>query len=81
MAKKTMRPIRIEGRLIARSFWGKRWCAHLESFSDYANRLPRGRTYARSGAILHLEIDEGRIQAQVRGSRARPYQVSTAASR
>ena len=76
MAKKTMRPIRIEGRLIARSFWGKRWCAHLESFSDYANRLPRGRTYARSGSIGHLEIDEGRIEATVHGSRARPYRVS-----
>ena len=76
MAKKTMRPIKIEGRLIARSFWGKRWCTHLESFSDYANRLPRGRTYARSGAIWHLEIDEGRIEARVHGSRARPYQVA-----
>ena len=51
-------------------------CAHLESFSDYANRLPRGRTYARSGTIRQLEIDEGRIEARVKGSRARPYRVS-----
>ena len=76
MPKVTLRPVRVEGRAIARSFWGKRWCAHLESFSDYANRLPRGRTYARSGAILHLEVGEGRIQARVSGSRARPYRVT-----
>ena len=68
-------PVRIEGRAIARSFWGKRWCAHLESISDYANRLPRGRTYARSGAILHLAIEEGRIEAGVSGSRPKPYRV------
>ncbi len=75
MAKRTLRPVTIEGRTIARSFWGKRWCAHLVSFSDYANRLPRGRTYARSGAIRHLQIHAGRIEATVKGSRARPYQV------
>ena len=71
-----MRPVRIQGRLIARSFWGKRWCAHLESFSDYANRLPRGRTYARQGSIWHLEIHPGCIEATVHGSRAKPYQVT-----
>ncbi len=75
MAKRTLRPVTIEGRTIARSFWGKRWCAHLESFSDFANRLPRGRTYARQGSIWHLEIHPGRIEATVHGSRAKPYQV------
>ena len=75
------RPVRIEGRAIARSFWGKRWCAHLESFSDYANRLPRGRTYARSGAIWDLEIHAGRIEATVKGSRAKPYQVAVRVKR
>ena len=39
---KDIQPVRIEGRTIARSFWGKGWCDHLESFSDYENRLPRG---------------------------------------
>ena len=73
--KRTLRPVTIEGRTIARSFWGKRWCAHLESFSDFANRLPRGRTYARQGSIWHLEIHPGRIEATVHGSRAKPYQV------
>ena len=45
---------RIRGRTIARSFWGRGWCEHLESFSDYANRLPRGRTYVRNGSVCHL---------------------------
>ena len=63
-----IQPIEIEGRAIARSFWGKRWCEHLESFSDYANRLPRGRTYARNGSVCHLAIRTGRIDAIVSGS-------------
>ena len=61
-------PIEIEGRTIAWSFWGKRWCEHLESFSDYANRLPRGRTYVRNGSVCHLAIRTGRIDAIVSGS-------------
>ena len=63
-----IQPIEIEGRAIARSFWGKRWCEHLESFSDYANRLPRGRTYVRNGSVCHLAIRTGRIDAIVSGS-------------
>ena len=63
-----IQPIEIEGRAIARSFWGKRWCEHLESFSDYANRLPRGRTYVRNGSVCHLAIRTGRIDAVVSGS-------------
>ena len=63
-----IQPIEIEGRTIARSFWGKRWCEHLESFSDYANRLPRGRTYVRNGSVCHLAIRPGRIDAIVSGS-------------
>ena len=65
---KDVQPIEIEGRAIARSFWGKRWCEHLESFSDYANRLPRGRTYVRNGSVCHLAIRTGRIEAIVSGS-------------
>jgi uncharacterized Zn finger protein len=62
------KPIEIEGRQIARTFWGKAWCKNLESYSDYANRLPRGRTYVRHGAVLHLEAREGRVAAMVDGS-------------
>lgn len=65
---KNIVPIEIEGRIIAKSFWGKSWCNHLEYFSDYDNRLPRGRTYARNGSICHLEISSGTIKAIVSGS-------------
>lgn len=64
----TPQPITIDGRAMATSFWGKAWCTHLESFSDYSNRLPRGRTYARNGSVCHLEISSGRIDAIVSGS-------------
>jgi len=63
-----IQPIEINGRTIAKSFWGKAWCDHLESFSDYENRLPRGRTYVRNGSVCHLEIKKGQINAMVSGS-------------
>ncbi len=63
-----IQPIEIEGRKIAASFWGKAWCDHLESFSDYDNRLPRGRTYVRNGSVCHLEIKKGKIEGIVSGS-------------
>lgn len=53
---------------IATSFWGRAWCDHLENFSDYDNRLPRGRTYVRNGSVLHLSIEKGKITALVQGS-------------
>src|ERR1035437_7371330 len=60
--------VEISGRKIADSFWGKGWCDQTESFSDYANRLPRGRTYVRNGSVCHLEIRPGVIEAHVSGS-------------
>ena len=63
-----IQPIEIDGRKIARTFWGQAWCDHLESFSDYANRLPRGRTYVRNGSVCHLAIARGRVKAIVSGS-------------
>jgi uncharacterized Zn finger protein len=61
-------PVRIEGRTIARSFWGKSWCANLERYSDYANRLPRGRSYVRNGSVIDLQITRGEVVAKVMGS-------------
>ncbi len=61
-------PVVIEGRTIGRTFWGKKWCESLEAYSDYANRLPRGRTYARNGSVVDLQITEGKISALVAGS-------------
>lgn len=62
-------PVAIEGRKIAKTFWGAAWCDHLESFSDYSNRLPRGRAYVRNGSVCHLAIGKGAIDAMVSGSR------------
>jgi uncharacterized Zn finger protein len=61
-------PVTIEGRTIARTFWGKSWCENLERYSDYANRLPRGRTYVRNGSVVDLQINPGSIRALVSGS-------------
>jgi uncharacterized Zn finger protein len=63
-----IQPVEIEGRKIARSFWGEAWCVHLESFSDFENRLPRGRTYVRNGSVCHLAIAKGHVEAKVSGS-------------
>jgi uncharacterized Zn finger protein len=61
-------PITIDGRTIVKTFWGKSWCENLERYSDYANRLPRGRTYVRNGSVVDLQIKPGVIQALVSGS-------------
>jgi len=61
-------PVTIEGRTIARTFWGKSWCANLERYGDYATRIPRGRTYVRNGSVLDLQIAKGEIVAMVAGS-------------
>jgi uncharacterized Zn finger protein len=61
-------PVIIEGRTIAKSFWGKSWCANLERYSDYENRLPRGRTYVRNGSVIDLQIKKGEVLASVSGS-------------
>jgi len=62
------RPVEIEGRAIVTTFWGKAWCSHLESFADFANRLPRGRTYVRNGSVIDLQIAKGEVRALVSGS-------------
>ena len=61
-------PMVIEGRLIARTFWGKAWCENLERYSDFENRLPRGRTYVRNGSVVDLQIERGQVRATVCGS-------------
>ncbi len=71
-----IKPVEIEGRKIARTFWGQAWCDHLESFSDYANRLPRGRTYVRNGSVCHLDLTKGEVKAMVIGSEL--YKVNIA---
>jgi uncharacterized Zn finger protein len=63
-----IQPVEIEGRKIAKTFWGKAWCDHMESLGDFENRLPRGRTYVCNGSVCHLAIKKGRISAMVSGS-------------
>ncbi len=58
----------IDGRTIAKTFWGKAWCDNLERYSDYDNRLPRGRTYVRNGSVVDLRIAAGEVTALVSGS-------------
>jgi uncharacterized Zn finger protein len=61
-------PVAIEGRKIARTFWGEAWCDNLERYSDFANRLPRGRTYVRNGSVVDLQVAPGSVTALVSGS-------------
>lgn len=68
-------PVVIVGRTITRTFWGQAWCDNLECYSDYANRLPRGRTYLRNGSVLDLQVGPGLVVAQVSGSSIYKVQV------
>jgi uncharacterized Zn finger protein len=61
-------PVKIEGRVIAATFWGKAWCDNLESYRDYESRLPRGRTYVRNGSVVDLQIAPREVTAMVSGS-------------
>jgi uncharacterized Zn finger protein len=65
---KSIAPVIIQGRTIATSFWGKSWCENLERYSDYENRLPRGRSYIRNGSVIDLQVKRGEVIAMVSGS-------------
>ena len=70
-----LHPVVIEGRKIAKSWWGQAWCANLERYADYETRLPRGQRYVKSGAVVDLQIQQGKITARVQGTRKVPYKV------
>lgn len=67
-AGQSVEPVLIEGRGVARSVWGKAWCANLKRYADFATRLPRGRAYVRNGAVIDLKIARGEARALVSGS-------------
>ena len=67
-------PVAASRGAIAKTFWGKAWCDNLAHYSDYDNRLPRGRTYVRNGSVIDLKITQGNVQAQVVGSSL--YQIA-----
>lgn len=75
----TLSPVTAGRGAIARTFWGKAWCGNLERYSDYSNRLPRGRTYLRNGSVIDLEIAAGEVSAQVMGSDLYRIKVNIAA--
>ena len=71
-----IQPIVLEGSAIAKTWWGKEWNKNLERYADYSNRIGRGRSYVRHGAVLDLKIKPGQVEALVQGSRSAPYAVS-----
>lgn len=73
-----VRPIAIEGRKIAKTFWGKAWCDNLERYSDFATRLPRGRTYVCNGSVIDLGISRGKVEALVSGSEIYKVKIGVA---
>ena len=68
-------PVVIEGSSIAGTWWGKSWNKNLERYADYSNRIGRGRSYVRHGAVLDLKIEAGKIRSLVQGSQGQPYKV------
>ena len=76
------RPIKVEGGIktksergeIGSTWWSKRWIGVLESFS-MGTRLTRGRSYARQGQVLSIDVESGIVKAKVQGSRPKPYDV------
>lgn len=75
---KSVAPITIDGRKIAKTFWGRSWCDNLERYSDFAHRLPRGRSYVRNGAVLDLQVAKGKVTASVAGSDVYEIEVDIA---
>ncbi len=70
-----IKPVIIAGNTLARTWWGKSWNKNLERYADYDNRIGRGRSYVRHGAVLDLKIFPGKVSALVLGSASRPYEV------
>ena len=77
MSKKnpSLKPVILQGTAIARTWWGKAWNLNLERYADYHNRIGRGRSYVRHGAVLDLQIESGEIRSFVQGSQSNPYSV------
>jgi uncharacterized Zn finger protein len=70
-----IRPVILQGRVIAHRWWGKAWCHNLERYAEYARHIDQGRQYVRYGTVLDLQITPGQIAALVQGSREKPYKV------
>lgn len=73
--KRDVKPVILRGRALALTWWGRAWNENLERYADYENRIGRGRSYVRHGAVLDLQVREGEIIALVQGSRSKPYEI------
>lgn len=71
-----IKPVLITGKNLANTWWGKSWNSNLERYADYSNRIGRGRSYARHGAILDLQLAPGSVNALVQGSQSSPYRIA-----
>ena len=70
-----LEPVKVQGRTIVKNWWGKAWCDNLERYADYESRMDRGKRYIRTGAVLDLKIQKGKILARVQGTRKTPYKI------
>lgn len=69
-------PVKVDGRrTICKSWWGQAWCRNLEQYADFGNRLDRGKRYVRTGTVIDLKVNKGKVTARVQGSRKTPYKV------
>jgi len=59
---------------IGETWWSKRWVGVLESF-DLGARLTRGRSYARKGQVISIDVEAGMVRAKVQGTMSKPYDV------
>jgi uncharacterized Zn finger protein len=71
-----IKPVILTGTALARTWWGKSWNKNLERYADYSNRIGRGRSYVRHGAVLDLRVEKGTVAALIQGSVSKPYQVT-----
>jgi len=70
-----IQPVIVQGNKLAKTWWGKAWNDNLTKYADFSNRVGRGRSYLRHGAVLDLKIQTGTVHALVLGSRSSPYKV------
>lgn len=73
--EKVLEPVIVQGRNIVKNWWGKAWCNNLEQYADYSSRIDRGKRYVRTGAVIDLKIEKGKILAKVQGTRKTPYKT------
>lgn len=67
--------VRGNGKKICNSWWGDAWCRNLERYADLENRINRGKSYLKIGAVVDLKIYGGRIYAKVQGNKRTPYSI------